>query len=610
MASCLSETYACAPSTERGRGILISGDPKSNSILYCNGRSVIIRYLDRPLEVSIYGEHAYNATVARFSPNGEWIASADVSGTVRIWGRHNDHVLKKEFKVLSGRIDDLQWSPDGLRIVASGDGKGKSLVRAFMWDSGTNVGEFDGHSRRVLSCDFKPTRPFRIVTCGEDFLVNFYEGPPFKFKLSHRDHGNFVNCIRFSPDGSKFISVSSDKKGIIYDGKTGEKIGELSSEDGHKGSIYAVSWSPDSKQVLTVSADKSAKIWEITEDGNGRAKKTLACPGSGGVEDMLVGCLWQNDYLVTVSLGGTISLFSASDPDKSPVSFSGHLKSVSALAVLPGIQKVILSSSYDGIIVRWIQGIGYSGKLTRKDNSQIKCFAATEEEIISSGFDNKVSRVPLREDQCGDAEAIDIGSQPKDLSLAVATPDLLLVSTDSGVVLLHGQKVLSTTNLGFAVTASAIAPDGSEAIVGGQDGKLHLYSITGDTLKEEAVLEKHRGAISVIRYSPDASMFASGDVNREAVVWDRNTHEVKLKNMLYHSARINCLAWSPDNTLIATGSLDTCIIIYELGKPASSRTTIKGAHLGGVYGLAFTDEHSIVSSGEDACVRVWRLTPQ
>ncbi|KAK9115939.1 hypothetical protein Sjap_014886 [Stephania japonica] len=587
--SSLAETYACAPSTERGRGILISGDPKSNSILYCNGRSVIIRYLDRPLEVSIYGEHAYNATVARFSPNGEWIASADVSGTVRIWGRHNEHVLKKEFKVLSGRIDDLRWSPDGLRIVASGDGKGKSLVRAFMWDSGTNVGEFDGHSRRVLSCDFKPTRPFRIVTCGEDFLVNFYEGPPFKFKLSHRDHANFVNCIRFSPDGSKFISVSSDKKGIIYDGKTGEKIGELSSEDGHKGSIYAVSWSPDSKQVLTVSADKSAKVWEITADGNGRVKKTLACPGLGGVEDMLVGCLWQNDHLVTVSLGGTISLFSASDPDKSPLSFSGHLKSVSALVVLPGIQKVILSSSYDGIIVRWIQGIGYSGKLTRKDNSQIKCFAATEEEIISSGFDNKPTK----------------GFEP-----AVASPDLVLVSTDSGVVLLHGQKVLSTTNLGFAVTASAIAPDGSEAIVGGQDGKLHLYSISGDTLKEEAVLEKHRGAISVIRYSPDASMFASGDVNREAVVWDRITHEVKLKNMLYHSARINCLAWSPDDTLIATGSLDTSIIIYELGKPASSRTTIKGAHLGGVYGLAFTDEHSIVSSGEDACVRVWRLTLQ
>ena len=33
---------------------------------------------------------------------------------------------------VSGRIDDLQWSFDGMRIVACGDGKGKSFVRAFM----------------------------------------------------------------------------------------------------------------------------------------------------------------------------------------------------------------------------------------------------------------------------------------------------------------------------------------------------------------------------------------------------------------------------------------------------------------------------------------------
>lgn len=64
-----------------------------------------------------------------------------------------------------------------------------------------------------------------------------------------REHTNFVNCVRFSPDGSKFITVSSDKKGRIYDGKTAETIGELSSEDAHQGSIYAVSWSPDSKRV-------------------------------------------------------------------------------------------------------------------------------------------------------------------------------------------------------------------------------------------------------------------------------------------------------------------------------------------------------------------------
>lgn len=477
-----------------------------------------------------------------------------------------------------------------------------------MWDSGTNVGEFDGHSRRVLSCAYKPTRPFRIVTCGEDFLVNFYEGPPFRFKQSHRDHSNFVNCVRYSPDGSKFLSVGSDKRGIIFDGKSGEKIGELSSEGGHTGSIYAVSWSPDGKQVLTVSADKSAKVWDISEDNNGKVKKTLTCPGSGGVEDMLVGCLWLNEYIVAVSLGGTISIFLSSDLDKAPTSFSGHMKNVSSLTILKSNPRILLSSSYDGLIVKWIQGIGYSGKLHRKENCQIKCLAAVEDEIITSGFDNKIWRVSLHGDQCGDAEAIDIGNQPKDFSVALLSPELALVSIDSGVVVLRGTKIVSTINLGFTVSATAVSPDGSEAIIGGQDGKLHIYSISGDTFEEEAVLEKHRGAISVIRYSPDFSMFASGDVNREAVVWDRASRDVKLKNMLYHSARINCLAWSPDSRRIATGSLDTCVIIYEIDQPASSRVTIKGAHLGGVYGLVFSDEFSLVSSGEDAFIRVWKIT--
>lgn len=94
--------------------------------------------------------------------------------------------------------------------------------------------------------------------------------------------------------------------------------------------------------------------------------------------------------------------------------------------------------------------------------------------------------------------------------------------------MLRGNKVASTINVGYTVSALAIAPDGSEAIVGGQDGKLHIYSVNGDSLTEEAVLEKHRGAITVIHYSPDASMFASADTNREAVVWDRVTREVEI----------------------------------------------------------------------------------
>jgi len=128
----------------------------------------------------------------------------------------------------------------------------------------------------------------------------------------------------------------------------------------------------------------------------------------------------------------------------------------------------------------------------------------------------------------GPAETLDVGSQPKDLSLALDSPELAIVAIESGVVLLKGSKILSTVKLDFVVTAAALSPDGSEAIVGGQDGKLRIYSVSGDTVTEQSVLEKHRGAITVIKYSPDVSMFASADLNREAVVWDRASKEVTL----------------------------------------------------------------------------------
>ncbi|KAF5954268.1 hypothetical protein HYC85_007124, partial [Camellia sinensis] len=79
----------------------------------------------------------------------------------------------------------------------------------------------------------------------------------------------------FDLNGSKFITVSSDKKDILYDVKTGEKIGELSSEDGHRGSIYAVSWSPDGKQAQENVKKKhpqllyESKLYRILQGGTG-----------------------------------------------------------------------------------------------------------------------------------------------------------------------------------------------------------------------------------------------------------------------------------------------------------------------------------------------------
>ena len=52
----------------------------------------------------------------------------------------------------------------------------------FNAETGTSTGEVTGQSKALNNCDFRPSRPFRLVTASEDNSVAFFEGPPFKFK--------------------------------------------------------------------------------------------------------------------------------------------------------------------------------------------------------------------------------------------------------------------------------------------------------------------------------------------------------------------------------------------------------------------------------------------
>lgn len=40
----------------------------------------------------------------------------------------------------------------------------------------------------------------------------------------------------------------------------------------------------------------------------------------------------------------------------------------------------------------------------------------------------------------------------------------------------------------------------------------------------------------------------------------------------FHMARVNCLSWAPDSTHLASGSLDTAIIIWDAANPAKHIT--------------------------------------
>lgn len=50
-----------------------------------------------------------------------------------------------------------------------------------------------------------------------------------------------VQDVRYAPSGDHFASGGSDMKLFIYDGKTGDTLGEFT-DNGHKGSIVCSSF--------------------------------------------------------------------------------------------------------------------------------------------------------------------------------------------------------------------------------------------------------------------------------------------------------------------------------------------------------------------------------
>ena len=331
-------------STARGAGIHLNCHPTLPLIIYPSGKYIVVKNLEDPSSCFIYRGHAHPTTVAKFSPNGFWVASADSAGKVRVWSWDNpEHTMKLETQVFAGPVLDLDWDMEAKKIVAAGEGSGM-MVKCFLWDTGNSVGEMVGHNKKILSVAYKPSRPFRIMTGSEDMRTLFYAGPPFKLDHSNAPHTNFVNCVRYSTDGTKIVSVGSDKKIQFYDGATGEPSGEIM--DAHTGSIYSASFSPDGTQLVTASADKTVKLWNV---GTATLEKTFTFGTDPQIGDMQVSVLWMSTgHLVSVSLNGNINILDQNTPTCPRQVLQAHQVAITSMC-LDAATMTVYTGSFDGM---------------------------------------------------------------------------------------------------------------------------------------------------------------------------------------------------------------------------------------------------------------------
>ncbi|KAK2964836.1 putative 66 kDa stress protein [Blattamonas nauphoetae] len=634
MSITINTTYVPNPNTERGKPTRLTSTPSGEEIVYGAGNAVIVRSIKDPMQIDAFYGHRAPVQVARYCPSGYYCASADAHGRVLIWstGTKNEKITKLEKPSLSGGVNDLSWSDDSKRVLVVGEGKDKK-AEVFNWDTGTSLGDISGHTAQLLAGTIRPCRPYRVVTAGEDKLVNFYKGPPFKYDHSVREHQKFVNSIEYASDGSVFVTGGGDKTILLYDGTEGTVKGKFSEEGGHKLSVFSLAFSKDNKQLFSCSADKTMKLWDVETM---KCVSTFQNAEKPELLDTPMGCTWTSIGPVVVTLRGDLLHVDTSSPTEGinfpAARIRAQTKGIQQFEVLEETSPVrFITCGYDSQIIQYTRDKGtMEGSSSNFHNGPISSIAATQERIVSLQIDGTTivsENKPTRTFVEAEAKAAPIAGPQLVNKFTLPNPRGTCILSGGAHSIVAGLKVLVAVELEkgtpvcqaattYDVTAIAASRKGDVIAVGSTDQHVHFWKFdkAAKTLVEFAKSKgRYGGSITAVAVSADSQTFAaardrnlcvgpipaSGDDDGSKLNEDR----------LLHTSRITSLAFSLEDaptTLISVG-LDCQAVLWDMSD-SEKFNKITGIHTPqGVTDVKYVDAKTFATTGTDGFLRVWNI---
>ena len=126
-------------------------------------------------------------------------------------------------------------------------------------------------------------------------------------------------------------------------------------------------------------------------------------------------------------------------------------------------------------------------------------------------------------------------------------------------------------------------------------------SITGSL---EHTLEGHLAGINSIAWSPDSNLLASGSDDKSIRLWDVSTGLPHPTPFIGHHNYVYSLAFSPKGNMLVSGSYDEAVFVWDVRAARVMRSL--PAHSDPVGGVDFVrDGTLIVSCANDGLIRVW-----
>jgi len=226
-------------------------------------------------------------------------------------------------------------------------------------------------------------------------------------------------------------------------------------------------------------------------------------------------------------------------------------------------------------------------------------------QVISVGFDDTM-RIMDSSTCTYNGAAVSLSAQPRAIS---SKNDITFVCTMKSIVTVKNGSVADEMNVEYEPSCCAYSPTHNHLVVGEASGNmLRVYSTQGgglDVVKEITLT----GSAQDLSFSPDGKYLVSADSNRKVTLFNAGFYDKPHnKEWGFHTAKVNCVAWAPNSLYVASGGLDTCFILWSVESP-DKHCIVRNAHdQSQITGIAWLDNSSIVTAGQDSNTKVWNVT--
>lgn len=526
-----------------------------------------------------------------YSSLGTVVASSGYDSTIRIWDLTTGkalHILKPH----KGPIEALAFHPNGTTL-ASGGGYQDKTIQLHDTSSGKRLHTWQAHSHGIYDLAFNASGTL-LASVSRDKRLRIWDTQTRSQKAEATAGTSTVYGVAFHADTQHIYTVSSDQTIRAFTVNQGKQI---AIHLDHHALGSPVAWAVQKKWAAVADVRQTEiGLWDTT---TGAQYKTLK-GHSLGVRAVAFDT--QETQLASGSTDTTVRLW---DPKTGQVlhTLKGHTMPVTSVAFAPNAS-ILASGSWDGSIRLWNAKTGQSLRILQGHTSIITqiAFSPTGTRIASSSLDRTAR---IWDVQTG--KLIHTFNNHNDWLYGITwSPQADFIATSGWSREIHvtsvanGQTMRVLSGHKGVVRALHWSPTGPYLASASYDKTLLLWNTnTGEIVQK---IQPRNQFVTHVHFAPNGEQLIAGTWDGNADIWTLGSFKAQQTTPV--QSALHTLTVSAQQDYRALGYADHSIHVTQRGKRVWTLTQ----HTGAINSLAFRYDARLLASGsDDRSVRVWDL---